>query len=169
QEELGAWSPPGRLAIQCRKMEREEPKRKGSSDPLKELLPTQEPVAGGSFRHWHLGGGNVRPKRIVTVRQLSPRDEFHSNSRTNFLSRCGNYHRANSSDALRFSPCSRQVLGRNSEDQSWPRNQTPAAFTSWSAAWPAPSWAWPQLGSSSLTLLCSRWLRKLSRLRTPCF
>jgi hypothetical protein len=100
---------------------------------------------------------------------LSLRDEFHSNSRTNFLSRCGNYHRANSSDALRFSPCSRQVLGRNSEDQSWPRNQTPAAFTSWSAAWPAPSWAWPQLGSSSLTLLCSRWLRKLSRLRTPVF
>jgi hypothetical protein len=47
----------------------------------------------------------------------------------------------------------------NSEDQSWPRNQTPAAFTSWfAAAWPAQSWAWPQRGSSSRTLLCSRWL-----------
>ena len=39
-ETLGALRPAGRLAIQCRKMEREEPKRKGSSDPLKELLPT---------------------------------------------------------------------------------------------------------------------------------
>ena len=31
----------------------------GSSDPLKELLPsTQEPMAGGSFRrHRHLGRG----------------------------------------------------------------------------------------------------------------
>jgi hypothetical protein len=66
-ETLGALRPAGRLAIQCRKMEREEPKRKGSSDPLKELLPTQEPVAGGSFRHWHLGGVNVRQKRIVQV------------------------------------------------------------------------------------------------------
>ena len=39
---------------------------------------------------------------------MSLRNEFHSNYRTNFLSGCGNYHRANSSDALRFSSCSRR-------------------------------------------------------------
>src|SRR4029079_6339275 len=56
--------------------------------------------------------------------------------RIKFFCKCGNYHRAKSSDALRFSSCSRKVFAGISEDQSWPRNQTPP-FTSWSAACPA--------------------------------
>ena len=44
---------------------------------------------------------------IVTPRRIS--QQFQDK----FFCRCGNYHRAKSSDALRFSSCSRKVLGRN--------------------------------------------------------
>ena len=96
---------------------------------------------------------------------MSLRNEFHSNYRTNFFERVWQLPPRQFERCFTILLMLKKVLGRNSEDQSWPRNQTPAAFTSWSAAWPAQSWAWAQRGSSSLTLLCSRWSPKFFRLR----
>jgi hypothetical protein len=71
-------------------------------------------------------GQSLNRPRLLT----SQRSEFHSNYRTNFFERVWQL------PPRQFEQCStillmlKKVLGRNSEDQSWPRNQTPAAFTS---------------------------------------
>jgi hypothetical protein len=57
-------------------------------------------------------GGNVRQMALFRCDNCHSETNFAAITEKNFC-RCGNYHRANSSDALRFSSCSRQILGRN--------------------------------------------------------
>ena len=78
-------------------------------------LRNSQPIAGGrriiAAIEGQEGQREARPidlhVTIVTPRRIS--QQFQDK----FFCRCGNYHRAKSSDALRFSSCSRKVLGRN--------------------------------------------------------